>query len=186
MEQQHLTVNITGNINSVGMVDDSAGVSTPEGSPGQEAASREAQNENVNRLCTALSQSAENLQNFQEELFSSHRDQIIRLSIEIAKKILIKDTQERNYDIEKILGDALKTVPSQQDVVVRLNPTDLQEYQQITSDSDGNAIANIQFTADPGIGLAECVVETNKGMVEYLIEEHLDQISKALKLDQQE
>ncbi len=186
MEQQHLTVNITGSINSVGMVDDSAGVGTLEGSPGQEAALREAQNENVNQLCTALSLSAENLQNFQEELFSSHREQIIRLSIEIAKKILIKDTQERNYDIEKILGDALKTAPSQQDVVVRLNPVDLQEYQRITNDSEGSAIANIQLTADPGIGLAECVVETDKGMVEYLIEEHLDQISKALKLDQQE
>jgi flagellar assembly protein FliH len=183
---QHLTVNMTGSINSVGMVDDSGGVGTLEGSPAQEAALQEAQNENVNRLCTVLSQSAENLQSFQEELFSSHRDQIIRLSIEIAKKILIKDTQERNYDIEKILGDALKTAPSQQDVVVRLNPADLQEYQRITNDSEGSAIANIQLIADPGIGLAECVVETNKGMVEYLIEEHLTQISKALKIDQQE
>ena len=186
MEQQHLTVNITGSINSVDMVDDSGGVGTLEGAPGQEGASQEAQNENVNRLCTVLSQSAEDLQNFQEELFSSHRDQIIRLSIEIAKKILIKDTQERNYDIEKILGDALKTAPSQQDVVVRLNPADLQEYQRITNDSEGSAIANMQLIADPGIGLAECVVETNKGMVEYLIEEHLNQISKALKIDQQE
>ena len=71
-------------------------------------------------------------------------------------------------------------------MVVRLNPADLQEYQRITNDSEGGAIANIQLIADPGIGLAECVVETNKGMVEYLIEEHLNQISKALKIDQQE
>ena len=71
-------------------------------------------------------------------------------------------------------------------MVVRLNPVDLQEYQRITNDSEGNAIANIQLIADPDIGLAECIVETNKGMVEYLIEEHLNQISKALKIDQQE
>ena len=183
---QHLTVNMTRNINSVGMVDDSGGVGALEGAPAQEAASQAAQNENVNRLCTVLSRSAKDLQNFQEELFSSHRDQIIRLSLEIAKKILIKDTQDRNYDIEKILGDALKTAPSQQDVVVRLNPADLQEYQRITNDSEGSAIADIQLVADPGIGLAECVVETDKGMVEYLIDEHLNQISKALKIDQQE
>jgi len=183
---QHLTVNITSSINSVGMVDDASGVATLENQSANNAALQEAQNENVNRLCQVLSHAAENLQSFQEELFGSHREQIIRLSLEIAKKILIKDTHERNYDIEKILGEALKTSPSQQDVIIRLNPADLQEYQRITSDSEGGAIANVKLIADPGIGLAECVVETNKGMVEYLIEEHLNQISKALKIDQQD
>jgi len=183
---QHLTVNITGSINSVGMVDGSAGVSTMESSSVLDSSAQEAQNENVNRLCQVLSNAAENLQSFQEELFGSHREQIIRLSLEIAKKILIKDTQQRDYDIEKILSEALKTAPSQQDVMIRLNPADLQEYQRITTDSEGGAIANVQLIADPGIGLAECVVETDKGMVEYLIEEHLNQISKALKIDQQD
>ena len=37
-----------------------------------------------------------------------------------------------------------------------------------------------KLVGDAGIGPGQCVVETDKGMVEYFIEEHLKQVSEAL------
>ena len=41
-------------------------------------------------------------------------------------------------------------------------------------------LASVKLVADPGIGLAECVVETPKGKVESLIDGHLEQVARAL------
>ena len=56
----------------------------------------------VDTLCEALRSAAEKFDRSTEELFLSHKEQIVRLSVEIASKILAKDRAERNYEIEKI------------------------------------------------------------------------------------
>jgi len=43
-------------------------------------------------------------------------------------------------------------------------------------------LANVKLVADANIRPGECVVETNKGMIEYFIEEHLKKVSEALKI----
>ncbi len=138
--------------------------------------------ENLIQAGKVLEDAAVKLQQFQEEIFSSHREQIARLSVEIAGKILLKETADGNYDIGKIVQEALKIAPAQQDIVVRLNPKDLQQLQKITEDKGGDALGNVKLAPDANIGPGQCVVETDKGMIEYFIEEHLKQISEALKI----
>jgi len=146
--------------------------------PNTEALIQESQKVGV--LCNALQQAAENLERYTEELFLSHKEQIVRLSIEIASKILAKDQYERNYEIEKIVSQALQTVPASKQIMIRLNPDDLTTMRKMTDANEFTAPEGVHFSGDVSIGPAECMIETDHGVIEYLIEEHLKQVANAL------
>jgi flagellar assembly protein FliH len=114
-----------------------------------------------------------------EKMIVEHRQAIAKLAVEIARKILAQKVQDGDYKIEPIIQEALNNAPTRQDIVVRLNPQDLARCQQMQQQGDV-AVAGVKFVADPGIGPAQCVVETPKGKVESLIDEHLEQVGRAL------
>ncbi len=138
----------------------------------------EAQKLLYDKTLATLEAAAKKLQSVHERMVVEHRQAIAKLAIEIARKILAQKVKESDYQIELIVQEALNNAPARQNIVVRLNPADLARCQQMQqSDS---ALASVKLVADPGIGAAECVVETPKGKVESLIEGHLEQVAKAL------
>ena len=147
-------------------------------SPNTEALIQESQK--VDALCNALQQAAEKFERYTEELFLSHKEQIVRLSVEIASKILAKDQHERNYEIEKIISQALQTVPTSGEMRIRLNPDDLKTIQQMTDANQFVAPEGVHFAGDATVGPAECIIETDRGVIEHLIEEHLRQVASVL------
>jgi flagellar biosynthesis/type III secretory pathway protein FliH len=114
-----------------------------------------------------------------EKMIVEHRQAIAKLAVEIARKILAQKVKDGDYQIESIIQEALNNSPTRQDVIIRLNPQDLLRCQQMQQQGE-MAVAGVKFVADPGIGPAQCVVETPKGKVESLIEEHLEQVNRAL------
>lgn len=141
----------------------------------------EAEREKLSQLSQALSEAINEFKRLNETVFSSHREQIARLSVGIAEKILQNQISQGQYDIEKIVLESLKTAPSQQNVSIRLNPDDLQRFQQILKDKDSDVSFNAELLPDVNIGPAQCIIETDKGMIEHLIDKHLEQITEALK-----
>jgi flagellar biosynthesis/type III secretory pathway protein FliH len=135
------------------------------------------------QLYRTLSSLVGELSKFYEELLARHREEIAKLSVEIARKILMQKVQKADYQIEAIVKEALRNAPMRQNVVVHLNPADLTQLQNVP---DGRWMmddsAGIEFIADPAIGQAECLVETPKGIIKSLIDEHLARISEALGL----
>jgi flagellar biosynthesis/type III secretory pathway protein FliH len=174
-----LTVNVATPIASVNTVDNTAD-STSAPQPIQAGQSTGAQEkQKLDTLCKSLEKAAAELKQFQQEIFTSHREQIAQLSVKIAEKILLKEIEAGKYEISNIIQEALKTVSGQKDIVVRVNSNDLEQLSHI---NDGNsALANIKLKADPNIGPANCILETDRGMIEYCIEEHLKQVAQALK-----
>ncbi len=139
------------------------------------------QKESLAQLCQALQDAANKVNEFQENLFKEHKEQIAKLSVEIARKVLIQKVQEGDYKIESIIEESLKNAPTRQDVVVHLNPEDLSQYQKLQEEDAADTLAGIKFVPDPKIGRAECLLETPKGIIESLINEHLERIVKALE-----
>lgn len=121
----------------------------------------------------------EMLQFVYEKSIVEYRQHIAKLAVEVARKILVQKVKEGDYQIETIVAEALKNAPTRQEIVIRLNPKDLARYQQIQQ-SGGTASEGVKFVADASIGPAECVVETPKGKIESLINEHLEQVERAL------
>jgi flagellar biosynthesis/type III secretory pathway protein FliH len=114
-------------------------------------------------------------------MIAQQPEQVAKLSVEIARKILTRRIQNGDYKIETILKEVLKnTPPTRTDIVVRLNPQDLAQCQKLQQDESDSDFTNIKFIADTNIGAAQCVLETPKGIVKSLIDEQLARIEEAL------
>lgn len=119
------------------------------------------------------------LNQFYDEIFAGHNEAIARLSVEIARKVLMRNISDGDYEIESIIKEALKNVPQSSSLVVRLNPHDLEGLQKLQKAGEAT-LTGIELVADTDVGRAECVIESSKGIIKLLIDEHLEQISKAL------
>ena len=141
----------------------------------------QAQKTVFSQTCQTLKALIDKLNQFYDKLFAGQKEEIARLSVEIARKILARQVQNGDYEIESIVKEALTNAPTRQEVVVHLNPEDLILCQKAQQDEPNGALAGIKLISDPNIGRAECLLETPKGIVESLIDEHLERIGQALK-----
>ncbi len=140
-----------------------------------------AQRDLYSEVCRTLQDLVAKLNQSYDEIFTGHKEEIAKLSVEIARKILMQKIQDGDYEIESIVKETLKNAPTHQDLIVHLNPEDLAVCQKAQADKDSGNLAGIKLVVDPNIGRAECVLESPKGVIKSLIEEHLEQIGKALE-----
>jgi len=134
----------------------------------------------LNQTCEALDNLVGKLEQLQDEMIQSHREQIARLAVEIARKILAQKVKDRDYEIEAIVQEALVSAPTPRGIVVHLNPNDLPACQQIQQDRPDGPFAHIELMANHTVGLAECMLETPKGMIKSFMDEQLEAIALAL------
>jgi flagellar biosynthesis/type III secretory pathway protein FliH len=123
---------------------------------------------------------AARLNQFYDQIFAGHKEEIARLSIEIARKVLVQKVQDGDYKIESIVKGILNNAPTHHDLVLKLNPKDLADCQKVQQENGGDVLAGIKLVADASIGRAECILESPKGIIKSLIDEHLEQIGRAL------
>jgi len=140
----------------------------------------DAQKAVFSQACQALNGVIARLNQFCDKLYVEHREEIARLSVEIARKILMQKAEKGDYEIESIIKEALKNVPASQDVIVHLNPEDLEKCQKAQKDEPGGVLAGIKLVPDQNIGRAECLLESPKGIIKSLIDDNLERIGKAL------
>lgn len=141
----------------------------------------ETQKHMYEETCRTLQGLVAKLNQIYDEIFTGHKDEIAKLSVEIARKILMQKIQDGDHEIESIVKETLKNAPTRQNLVVHLNPDDLADCQKAQQDDNGGTLAGVKLVADANIGRAECVLESPKGIIRSLIDEHLEQIEKALK-----
>jgi flagellar biosynthesis/type III secretory pathway protein FliH len=133
------------------------------------------------QVCKALQEALGEVNEFRKNLFREHKEQIAKLSVEIARKILMQEVQDGNYKIESIVEKTLESASTHQDAVVHLNPEDFAQYEKLRESAPKSALADIKVVADPNVGRAECLLETPRGIVESFINEHLERIGEAFK-----
>jgi flagellar biosynthesis/type III secretory pathway protein FliH len=189
---QALTVNLNGPITSARLLDDHAesdGIQSACPGVGESDADTtqilkqdlEAQKADYLQACEALNNVIAKLNQFCEKLFVDHREEIARLSVEIARKILMQKVESGDYDIEPIIKEALSNVPGSQDVVVHLNPADIEKYQNTQENEPSSVLTGIKLIPDLNIGRAECLLESPKGIIKSMIDDNLERIDKALE-----
>ena len=170
------TINLAQQVTSVKILDE---LEIPAAEPWVQ--DLEKQKAEIAQLCQTLNCLVGELNRFYEQVLAKHKEEIAKLSVEIANKVLMQKVQKGDYQIESIVKEALKNAPARQDVLVHLNPQDLSACQKLQQDDPGSAFAGIKFIADPSIGRAECLLETPKGIIKSFINEHLERISEALQ-----
>jgi flagellar biosynthesis/type III secretory pathway protein FliH len=139
----------------------------------------EHQKSELSQVCQTLQCVTEKLQNFYDKIFMEHQEQIARLSVEIARKILSQKVEKGDYEIETLIKEVLSKSPTRHDIDIHLNPEDLTNLQNTLQDKP--LFAGIIFTSNPNVGRAECFLKSPKGNIESSINEHLEQIYEVLK-----
>lgn len=165
---------------------EASGQAGPSDSPPQDAAEQaalmrdlQAQKQLYHDVSASLQEVVGRLNQLYDEVFAEHHEAIARLSVEIARKVLIRNISDKDYEIESIIKEALKDAPERSGVVVHLNPRDLADFRALQDAGDAT-LSGVELVGDADVGQAECVVQSPKGVVKLLIDEHLEQISKAL------
>ncbi len=132
-------------------------------------------NDTLNALIARLNQHS-------NEIFTKHKEEIAKLSVEIARKILAQRIDKGDYDIEHIVKEAINNAPTSENLVVHVNPEDLALLKLACGRTDrGDNLDGVKLFADTKIGRAECLVESPKGLIESRISEQLEQVANALK-----
>ncbi|MFZ2149373.1 MAG: FliH/SctL family protein [Sedimentisphaerales bacterium] len=181
---QTLTIHLERPIASAKIMDDSAGLGGVNSKANAEQIliqDSKAQKSAFSQACQALNAVAARLNECYEKVFVEHKEEIAKLSVEIARKILMQKVEDGAYEIESIVKEALNNAPTRQDIVVHLNPEDFAQCRKAQQDEAEGVLAGIKFVSDPKIGRAECLLESPKGIIESLINEHLEKVGKALK-----
>ena len=106
----------------------------------------DAQKAAFSQACQALNGVIAKLNQFCDKLYVEHREEIARLSVEIARKILMQKVENGDYEIESIIKEALKNTPGSQDVIVHLNPEDIEKCQKAQQDEPGGVLAGIKVS----------------------------------------
>lgn len=127
----------------------------------------------------AIQEAAAKINDAQQQLVAEHKQQIARLAVEIAEKILAQKIQAGEYEIEPIIAQALDHVPERQQVVVRLNPTDLEQVRRLNL-AQSDSYEDVTFVGDSNVGQAQCRIESASGTIEAMISQQLQSIGKAL------
>ncbi len=187
---QILTVNLNEPIISAKFLDDAEGDGIQLSGPEMEDSKADnvqilkqdldAQKAVFSQACQVLNGVIAKLNQFCDKLYVEHREEIARLSVEIARKILMQKAEKGDYEIESIIKEALKNVPAGQDVIVHLNPEDLEKCQKAQKDEPSGVLAGIKLVPDQNIGRAECLLESPKGIIKSLIDDNLERIGKVL------
>lgn len=127
----------------------------------------------------AVRAAAEELVRCREELLEEFQRDVVSLSMEVAEKVLRRQIDKGEYNIDDILGDALSQIPHRGEIVVRLNPDDYQQSECVVGHATFNG-ATVKYLADPGVSPAGCVVESCEGLVDASVEAALEEIEDAL------
>jgi flagellar biosynthesis/type III secretory pathway protein FliH len=137
--------------------------------------------DDVSGLCSVLNALVEKLNSFCENLFSRQREAIAALAVEIARKVLVREINEGDYQIEEVVKQALAKVPTRNDLSIHLNPRDFSDIQKLIDKQNDNILKGIKFIADANVGPAECFIETPKGVIKAMIDQQLERIALALE-----
>jgi len=141
----------------------------------------EGQQEQLTQLCKMVKVLASKLNDLYEQAFAEHRQQIAALSVQIAERILRQKLESDDYKLAPIIEDALEVAGNREDVKIRLNPQDLEQWQQLHSEDLSSEYSGVKFVGDPRLGRAECVLESPKGVIESVIQDQLSKVNEALK-----
>jgi len=166
-----------GNVSNAAATDTASALT---GGAGQGLQAGNGQNAECDRFYGLLEDLTEKINQYYHDILCQSGNQIAKLAVEIARKILHYKVEQKDYQIESIIEQALKSAPVQQQIVVHLNPQDMPSCQKWLSDNQQLA-EQIKLVPDISIGPAECTLETSKGIIRSAIEEQLEKIGKALE-----
>ena len=106
------------------------------------------------------------------------KDDLLRLALGIAKKIIDRELQAHPAQLQATLEEALRRAGGEDAVVLHVRPEDVEAARRLRP--DGVPEGALEVLADPSLGLGDCRVFLEGGSLDARIETRLDAIRQAL------
>ncbi len=140
----------------------------------------EEEKEKLKSLSSAISNALTDMDKLHQYAIAQHKQEIVRLSIEIARKIMLKQIELKDYNIADIIEKTLERSPDRQNILIFVSPEDYEFCSNFIKENKDHPIARLNINSSPDVPNGQCKVDTSKGVIEYFIDEHLSRISDVL------
>ena len=126
---------------------------------------------------------------YKDEVFEKVSACILEISVEIAKKIIKKETQENSDVTLSIIKEAVEEInKTENKIILKVMPKDVEIIRDKVPEifSDGTIEAQITVVPDNNIKEGGVIIETSNGIIDATIETQLGIIEKALISQEEE
>lgn len=154
-------------------------------STGYQAGRRECVEEmagKVDQEVRAFTSMLDDLVSQRQRLVSDSEEAVVRLSCQIARRIVGKAVEVNDKIIVDVVKDAIRHLADKQKLIIRVNPADLEaieshEPEWMMAAGAGTAV---KVKGDPRVKRGGCLVEGESGNVEAQIDRQIEVLERAL------
>lgn len=131
----------------------------------------------------ALAAALEQISRLRESLLSRSREDMVRLVMGVARRVIRTEVEEKEAVIVKTVTGALEAAVESDEYYIRINPADL----KVVTENEPlflaamKGLSDIHFIADEKITRGGCLAESKAGDVDATIETQLDEIYEHLR-----
>ena len=139
----------------------------------------------IESLQAMLTGAFEELSRLQAKIRHDSEKEIVELALAVAEKVVRKELSSAREAVADVVREAIKKVEHQQDILIRVNPADMQflDPSRLPSADPSGQSNSIRFRieADDNISSGGCYIETEGGDVDARLETQLDIIRAAFR-----
>jgi flagellar assembly protein FliH len=140
------------------------------------------QNKDIAAKLEVLTAITKTIPQLKKDVLDKGEEQMVKLAIAIAEKILQQEVSTRKEIILGVLKGALKNIAETEGMKIRLNPQDFRYMMEVKKDflQSFDGIRNIVFEEDSSVKRGGAVAETMFGEVDARLESQLKEIKATL------
>jgi flagellar assembly protein FliH len=145
-----------------------------------EKAGKEVGEKTLDALLRQYAKRLEELNDLRKDIFATSEREVLRLALEIARKVIRREVSVDEELILTLVKVALSRLAEQTVMTVRVNPKDyqsIQRHQAAYSPTKG-LNEGVKLIEDPSISRGGCLIETESGIIDGRIDEQLREIEK--------
>ncbi len=119
-----------------------------------------------------------------EIMWQGVEGEIMKLSLEIARKVIKIEVQENRAVVGEVIKDALRRVADRDSVRIVVHPSLLDEVRADRADLllALDTVQNLSIDSDQRVSPGGCLIETNAGCIDAKLETQLEQVELALRV----
>lgn len=129
----------------------------------------------------ALQTSAEELRKCRVSLIADFEKASVELAIAIAEKIVCHEVSINKKTIVDVLKKATKETDGNEILKIRINPSDLQFIEEAGFSLSDLRAENATLEGDRAVPSGGCVIQTDFGCVDSIIDHQLEAVAEALR-----
>jgi len=117
-----------------------------------------------------------------QQLIHEAEEEIIRLSLHIAEKIVHHEIKSNPEVIHHVLTKAMENVLDRDNITIRLHPDDYHQLMAIKNDflQNYDGLKNVVFQKDETVKQGGTIIETQHGEVDARIDQQLREVTRTM------